>query len=454
MKPTVPLLLFGWPVVALLLFMVMRPRRAVIATFILGVLFLPNAGYKVAGFPAYTKMTATCLSVLLGVASFDLRRLLAFRPRWVDLPMILWCLCPFFSSVTNDLGIHDGFTSVFYQTFTWGVPYLLGRIYLTDLLGMYELAAGIFLGGLVYMPLCLLEVRLSPQLHTWVYGFHQHFFGQSLRFGGYRPTVFMEHGLMVGLWMSMATLTGFWLWYSGTMRSLFRIPLPWLLVPLAATTVLCKSFGAIVLLIVGLGVLITTRQSSSRSIIAALAIAPLLYMALRIPGIWSGDDLTDLVAAVNPGRAASLQFRLENEDRLLQRAQIRPMFGWGGWGRARVRDASGRDISVTDGLWIIALGNNGYVGLVALTGSVLVSLGGLVRRFPARVWKHRYVAPAVAMCVMVLLFFIDCLFNDMKNPAYTLAGGGLASLKLGKVKSPEPAVAQSRDVQWLPDSSS
>src|SRR5262249_17761958 len=152
--------------------------------------------------------TATCLSALLGVAIFDTRRLISFRPGWADLPMGIWCVCPLFSSITNDLGAYDGFSSVYYQTVTWGVPYLLGRIYLTDLLGMFELAVAVFLGGLIYVPLCVIEIRFSPQLHTWVYGFHQHSFEQTLRFGGFRPVVFMEHGLMVGMWMSMATMAG------------------------------------------------------------------------------------------------------------------------------------------------------------------------------------------------------------------------------------------------------
>src|SRR5574341_1743461 len=101
MKPTVPLLLFGWPVAALLLFMVMRPRRAVIASILVAFLLLPIAGFKVPGFPAYSKITATCLSAMLGVALFDTRRLLAFRPGWADLPMALWCVCPIFSSLSN-----------------------------------------------------------------------------------------------------------------------------------------------------------------------------------------------------------------------------------------------------------------------------------------------------------------------------------------------------------------
>ena len=182
MKPTVFLALFGWPVAALFLFLLMRPRRAVIASVILAWLFLPVAGYKLAGIPAYTKTTAAGLAALLGVIAFDSRRLTSFRPTWIDLPMGIWCICPFFASLSNDLGIHDGFTSAFYQSITWGVPYLLGRIYLSDLIGMHDLAFGIFIGGLLYVPLCLLEIRLSPQLHTWVYGFFPHdSFEQTLK---------------------------------------------------------------------------------------------------------------------------------------------------------------------------------------------------------------------------------------------------------------------------------
>ena len=34
----------------------------------------------------------------------------------------------------------------------------------------------------------------------------------------------------------------------------------------------------------------------------------------------------------------------------------RPVFGWGGWGRSRLHDDQGRDVSVTDGLCIISAG--------------------------------------------------------------------------------------------------
>ncbi|HEV3027565.1 MAG TPA: O-antigen ligase domain-containing protein, partial [Planctomycetota bacterium] len=360
-----------------------------------------------------------------------------------------------FSSLSNDLGFYDGFTTMFYQSITWGVPYLLGRIYLSELIGMRDLAIGIFMGGLLYVPLCLLEVRLSPQLHTWIYGFFPHdSFDQSLRYGGYRPTVFMEHGLMVAMWMSMASLCGLWLWHSRTLRSLFGIALPWFLVPLLLTTILCKSMGPLVLLLVGGIVLLATRWGRTRAFVTALACAPLLYFAVRIPAIWSGDELTQTAAAVSPDRAKSLQFRLANEDMLLARARLRPLLGWGGWGRARIRDSQGRDISVTDGLWIIALGNNGLLGLGSLAAVLVSPIFGLFRRIPLPAWSHPMAAPAVVLSVMVLLYLIDCVFNDMKNPAYVMAGGGLVGLKLGKViKSPLKA-ARVEDVRWVPRSSS
>jgi hypothetical protein len=455
MKPTVYLALFGWPVVAPLLFLVMRPRRAVIASVILAWLFLPVTGFKMAGLPAYTKITATVLGVLPGILVFDLRKLITFRPSWVDLPMGLWCLCPVFSSLSNDLGFGDGFSSMFYQTITWGVPYFLGRLYFSDLIGMHDLAIGIFIGGLLYVPPCLLEIRLSPQLHTWIYGFYQNeSFDQTLRYGGFRPTVFMEHGLMVAMWMSMASLCGLWLWYSRTLRSIFRIALPWFLVPLVGTTILCKSMGALVLLLVGVFVLMGTRYGKTRAFVAVLACAPILYFALRIPAIWSGAELTQAAAAISPERAKSLQFRLTNEDMLLDRAMLHPLLGWGGWGRARVRDTQGRDISVTDGLWIIALGNNGLLGLGALSVALVIPILGLFRRIPLASWPHALAAPAVVLCVMVLLYFVDCIFNDMKNPAFVMAGGGLVCLRIGKVMKSPPKLDRAEDVQWAPGSSS
>ncbi|MBI4566716.1 MAG: O-antigen ligase domain-containing protein [Planctomycetes bacterium] len=428
MNITVPIALFGWPLVVILLCATRSPRRAVIAAFLTAWLFLPVAKYPIAGFPDWTKMSATSLSLFLGVVIFDLDRLLSFRFRWVDVPMGVWCLCPLGSSLSNGLGFYDGMTAILNQIVMWGLPYLIGRIYFSDLEGLRELAIGIFIGGLVYIPFCLYEIRMSPQLHRMVYGFHQHSFAQTHRFAGWRPTVFMEHGLMVGMWMSMAALAGAWLWMSGALRSLRGIPLPWFLIPLLATAVLCKSSGALVLLAVGLIVLWSVRSVPTRAVLVAAAAAAPLYMALRAGGFWSGEELVAGTSVLSTERAGSLQTRLHNEDMLSAKARRRPVFGWGGWGRSRVYDERGNDISVTDGRWIIELGTRGLVGLGAMLVVFLSPAATLIRSVPLREWSRPAAGPAAALAMVMVLYLIDCIPNAMVNPIYLLGGSGVLAL--------------------------
>ncbi len=257
----VPIVMFGWIPVVLYLFMRIPAQRAVIVSFIVAWLFLPVAEFALPGLPDYTKMSATCYGILLATFIYDVGRFSSFKFSWIDLPMLIWCLCPLASSITNGLGAYDGFSTVLTQTLTWGVPYFLGRIYLNNLSGLRDLAIGIFMGGLVYVPLCLYEIRFSPQLHRILYGFHAHpDFGQTMRYGGWRPTIFMIHGLPVGLWMMAASLVGIWLWQTGVIKQVWNIPMKWLVAALLFTFILCKSTGAYFLLLLGVGILFFGKQ--------------------------------------------------------------------------------------------------------------------------------------------------------------------------------------------------
>lgn len=432
MTPLVAVTMFGWIPVVLFLFSRYPARRAVIIAFVGAWCFLPNASFKfVSGIPEYTKMSATCLGVLLGMAIFDSERLSRLHFTGADTPMLLWLLSPFLSSISNGLGAYDGISAVFRQCVTWGLPYFIGRLYLTDLASLSDLAMGFFLGGLVYVPLCLLEIRISPQLHRMLYGFYAHpDFAQNIRMGGYRPMVFMEHGLMVGMWMAGATLVGSWCLASGQLKRLFGSRAVPMLAILAVTTVLVKSMGALGLAILGLGVLFATKWSNSKVFVMILVLIPLLYIATRSTGVFSGSAVVDAIAAVQPDRAASLQFRLENENILLEKARERIVFGWGGWGRARVYNDLGEDISITDGLWIIVFGNHGLFGLLALTGIMLLPPAMLLRRYPPARWAEPDMAPAAALAVLLALYMTDCLLNAMVNPMFVLVAGGITSAAL------------------------
>ena len=432
------------------IFAFLSPRRAVIAAFIVAWLFLPVYTYKISGLPNLTKVTITCIGVMLGVLLYDTQRLFSLKFHWLDIPMLLWCFSPFASSLSNGLGAYDGFSESLSSSITWGLPYLIGRMYFNTLEGLRELAIGILIGGLIYVPLCLYEIRMSPQLHYTIYGFHQHNFGQHKRYGGFRPMVFMQHGLAVGLWMATGCVMGIGLRITGVLKRLWIFSTDILICLLLVTTVLCKSLYSLVLLFLGVFVLCGLKWFRSSALIVGLLIVPPIYITVRSTGLWSGTEVVQFIERyVNADRARSLQFRLDNEELLKQKALQRPIFGWGGWERSKVYNDRGKIISTTDSLWIIALGQNGMFGLGCITLALLLPVVSLWRIYPPKLWGYSAIAPAACLAVVITLYMLDNLLNNMKNPLFLLAVGGLTVLKKHHFETvPQPAKTKSSCNPW------
>lgn len=421
--------LLGWIPFLLALFALLRPRTAVLAAFVAGLLFLPMGSYELAGFPDYNKTSAVHVGVLLGIALFDRARLFSFRPRAIDVPMLVYCVSPCLTSLSNDLGIYDGVSASLEEVIVWGTPYLIGRLYFSDLAAQRSLAVAILIGGLLYVPLCIYEARMSPQLHRIVYGSAQHAFSQSVRLGGYRPMVFLKHGLMVGMWMAMASLVGLWLWRSGAIRRIGGWSMPWLLVPLVGTAILCRSLGALVLFASGLAVLFLSKWLRTPVFLAAALLVAPAWSLLRATGAWSGENLVAFVKEyIDPARGDSLQVRFDNENLLAAKALERPILGWGRWGRSRIFDEGSRDVSTTDGLWIMTFGTSGLVGLAATFLALLLPVLLFVRRCPVGHWSRPEVAPAAALAVLAVLHSWDDLVNYMPNSVFLLALGAVSGL--------------------------
>ncbi len=429
----VPAAMFGWIPVVLALFALLRPRRAVIAAYIAAWLFLPMANYDVIGLPPYSKVTATGYGVLLGVFLFDSHRLFSFRPRLYDLPMLIWCVCPLATSISNNLGVYDGLSGVLSQIVEWGLPYLFGRLYFSDSEGLKELAIGLFIAGLIYVPFCLWELQMSPRLHKIIYGFRQHSFAQAMRGDGWRPMVFMQHGLAVAMFMTSATVVGFGLWKSRTVRSIYGIPILWLLVPLLLTSVVLKSMLAFLLLVIGLFTVWITQLVPTRVMVACLIGFAPMYMVARSVDTWSGDVLVELAGSLGSSdRAASVQTRLTSEKYLLKKAWVRPIFGWGGYGRGlydeRVETEEGKVKVIPDGFWIITFGARGLLGLGAVTLISLLPGSMLMWRLRSNQWRWPPAGPVLVFIVIMGLYMCDNLMNAMMNPIFIIAAGGLAGI--------------------------
>src|SRR4028119_2296371 len=135
MVALIPVALFGLIPIVFYLFVRFPPQRAVIISFVVAWLFLPQATYSIPILPGYDKISAACYSILLATLVYDTGRFTSFKPGWLDVPMLIWCLCPIISQITNG---GSPISPTFVQIISWGLPYFLGRLYVGSLDGLRQ----------------------------------------------------------------------------------------------------------------------------------------------------------------------------------------------------------------------------------------------------------------------------------------------------------------------------
>lgn len=436
----VPIAFLGWTPLVFFLYKKLDARLVPIIAYVAGWMFLPVANYDIF-LLKNTKSTVLGLGIFAGAYFHDQARLLNFKFHIADILIVMWCTANFLSSVFNGLGVYDGLSTILYTTIKFGLPYYIGRIYFTDTDALKTLALTIFIGGIVYVPFCWIEMIISPQMHRLTYGFSQTSFAQSLRDnGGYRPSVYMDHGLMTSMWMMLASLLGSWLYYCKALpQKILTIPSLYLLLMLVFTTIMMQSAGAVVYLLISLAVLYLSSRYKNIILLALLLLCPYLYIVARVGYSWDGRNFTDYIAKkFSPSRAASLQFRFDNETLLLNKAFQGSFVGWGGFNRSRVFDSKGKDIAVTDGGWIIVYGMNGIYGLSVFLVMIQLPVFIFLFRLKPELWKTEHYAAPAAMAVFSSITQIDNLLNAMFNPIYMLIVGGLIGLF---IKNPDTFLA-------------
>jgi tetratricopeptide (TPR) repeat protein len=239
----------------------------------------------------------------------------------------------------------------------------------------------------------------------------------------------MATGIELGMWMTAATLLGYWLWTTKSLKTLWTWPFGILLLGLTVTTLMCKSTGALVLLGLGFAVLWVVKRTKSPLPVLVLVLVPPLYMGSRASGLVSGRPLVAMVRSLlNEERALSMETRFRCEDIVLAKALKRPILGWGGYSRIQDFDESGRTTTYLDGLWMIVFGQQGLVGLVGVSLAFALPVLLFLKRYPARIWTNPTVAPTAAMAVLLSIYMIDNLSNAFANLAYAIGIGGLSGL--------------------------
>jgi hypothetical protein len=250
------------------------------------------------------------------------------------------------------------------------LPFFLGRRYLATPESHVTLLRVLCLAGLGYSLLALYEVRMSPQLSRDIYGFFPGSFQQQMRGGGFRPVVFLVHGLWLGIFTVMVMLgaAGMWRHARATRQDRawrWGLAAGWLL----AVLVLSNSVGALVVGLLLLPVALFMGVRGQLLLATVVAGSVLFYPMLRGAGLIPVETAVSAISSFDAERAESLAYRVRNEEILLARANEKPLAGWGSWGRNRIyNEATGTKASVTDGMWIITIGSWGWLGYIAQFG--------------------------------------------------------------------------------------
>lgn len=395
-----------------------------------------RASFKLPLLPALGKESLAYLTVLAVFAVRHRSRIRQLRSdRIRDLLPVLAALGGIATSLTNTvpqsfgtrmvthlpgMTLKDGLFMVATSAVSCLLPFVVGRAVVRDRDDLHTVLRAFAIAGLIYAPFAFLEMRLSPQLHAWAYGYHPHDdFGQTVRMGGYRPTLFMAHGLAVSLFFLIATLA---------MRSLerreriFSVKATTWFWFLAFVVVTCKSTGSILYLALLLPLVVVASPRAQVNVAMTIAAFVLAYPALRAYDLVPVQRMLDLARVFGQERAESLFVRLYNEGLVLDHARERLLFGWGTYGRHLLYDAeSGQSSIITDGAWIILVGMQGIFGMVTTIGTLLLSIALAFRRF-TRVPPTMRVEVA-GLALMVAITSLDLVPNGLfANYPFFLAG--------------------------------
>lgn len=425
-----------YPAVVVWLFVRLPKGRALLASLILGYLFLPPApaGFDFPLMPPLTKQTIPGLAALITC-------LVMFRGELRFLPenntaralVLLFIFSPFGTVLTNMDPVHFGsFTlpalqirEAVAQSINQALlmsPMLLARNFLRRGDDLRDLLWAMLLAGLVYSLPMLLEVRLSPQLNIWIYGYFQHSFEQMIRGDGFRPIVFLYHGL----WAAFLAMTGVLSAITIARSDKSRRALLWwgAALYMALVLVLCKSVASILYATAFAPVLIFFGARMQFRVALLLACLVLAYPALKSLHVIPEAEILAYAETIDADRANSLRFRLENENILLERAMERPVFGWGSWGRNQIYDGTtGEIMTTTDGRWIITIGVYGWAGFLAEFGLLTLPIL-LVWWRVSRVGGE--IPPWVGGAVLILAInVVDMIPNATLTPMSWLFAGAL-----------------------------
>lgn len=441
------IVLFGWPLVCAMLFSRLPVAKAAIWSLFGAAFLLPSSlDIDVPLLPSFDKMSITSLAVLLLCWTYGGQTPKPKRSLLLYLFAAGFVISPILTSLTNSYELSAGGKSIpgFYpldgvkfagRNLLLLLPMYIGSRFLsTDYARSILLKAMPLLIVLYSVPM-LFEMRMSPQLHRWTYGYFPHeSFAQQIRGNGFRPVVFLNHGLALAMFVVLALLAALVLMRM-RQRTLGQSP-ALVSAYLAGLLLLCRSLGPVMYAVLFAPIIMFLRPRGWVVIACAASIMVCFYPFLRENNLSPLETVSRVASAVSTDRWYSFQMRVKNENALLARADEKPWLGWGGWGRYRIYDTwTGQDISVTDGGWIIYYGTYGWFGYLSLFGLLAIASFRALRQTDKRMTEANVTRAGLAL--MLAAFMLDLIPNSHNMSLILLMAGSIAST--AKARAPRLA---------------
>ena len=199
------LVFYSWPLVVLWMVLRYKPKRAIFIATTLAILLLPNGfSFDLPLVPPIDRTSLTSLT--LAVVLFFTGRRFKLFPEGLPTKLIIGYLVSIvISTMLNPDGIligsrylpgltyYDAISETI-RTILALMPFFLGRAFLNNIEDNEWIFKLLVIFALFYSIPMLGEIRLSPLLHYWAYGYSPVDFFQQMRGEGFRPTVFFGHG--------------------------------------------------------------------------------------------------------------------------------------------------------------------------------------------------------------------------------------------------------------------
>jgi hypothetical protein len=239
------------------------------------------------------------------------------------------------------------------------------------------------------------------------------------------------------MWAAGAAVAAVWLWRSGRLPAVGKLPAGAVAAALVAACVVDQSHGAILLMALALaGVWLAGARPAWLGARPVLAVWAIGLMVLFV----SGTALVALRGGPGGARGAvrdtfagagktSFTWRLARSEDLLPRVAEAPILGHA---RADWSPRPGHTFvnPVNLGLWVLVLGMYGAAGLAALALLLALPVAEAVKWLPPRAWLNPGCSGVTLAAVLLVLNTLDAALNSTFLLPLLAGGGGLVSWSL------------------------